>query len=191
MVRIRRHVRVTVLCFFAVRNIFVGLISPLCFSVQVRCEVRRGGQHQREISALQRMGSSQKLLQDAATEPHQVNRHVAAFIIQYARRVLYVFVLALSHRRSNHCLLSQEVLRGEDRHLLCLVGFLHNNAGSGCCRGSGMFHLWIQDSRYQHLEVHFLGDITLRVMCWRCPCVIMSVLTAAKRCVTLPLEDRW
>lgn len=50
----------------------------------------------------------------------------------------------------------QEVLWGEDWHLLCLVGFLHNNARSGSCCGTGLFHLWIQDSRNQHVEVHSL-----------------------------------
>lgn len=49
--------------------------------------------------------------------------------------------------------LSQEVLRGEDRHLLRLAGILHDDAGSGGCGGTGLFHLWIQDSGNQHVEV--------------------------------------
>lgn len=47
----------------------------------------------------------------------------------------------------------QEVLWGEDWDLLCLVGFLHNHAHSGSCCWTGMFHLWLQDSRNQHVEV--------------------------------------
>lgn len=39
--------------------------------------------------------------------------------------------------------LLQKVLRREDRHLLRLVGFLHCDAGCGCCRGTGLLHLRI------------------------------------------------
>lgn len=46
---------------------------------------------------------------------------------------------SLKHESS----LSQEVLRGEDRHLLRLAGILHDNAGSGGCGRARLFHLWI------------------------------------------------
>lgn len=53
----------------------------------------------------------------------------------------------------------QEVLRREDRHLLRLVGLLHHHAHAGGRGGPGLFHLWIQDSGDQHVEVEAQGSL--------------------------------
>lgn len=47
----------------------------------------------------------------------------------------------------------QEVLRGEDRDLLCLAGLLHGDAVLCCCHGPYMFHLWSSQLRRQRIEV--------------------------------------
>ncbi len=54
----------------------------------------------------------------------------------------------------NMFLCFQEVLRWEDRHIFRLVGFLHNHVDSGRCGRTRLFHIWIQDQREQHVEVH-------------------------------------
>lgn len=116
-------------------------------SVPVQRAVRGPRLPQREVPALPGVGSPQELLQDAAARPHQVT---AAPRGEGRGR----------QRRSElRCCrgVPQEVLRGEDRHLLRLAGLLHHHAGAGRHRGPGMLHLRIQESGDQHLEVRAGG----------------------------------
>lgn len=60
----------------------------------------------------------------------------------------------------------QKVLWGEDRHLLRLAGFLHQDAGFCFCGGTGLFLLWIPHSRKKHMEVFQISDL------WDVCCVL-------------------
>lgn len=51
------------------------------------------------------------------------------------------------------CFCLQEILRREDRHLFCVAGVLHSDAGPGSSRGPGLLSLWIRESKQLHLEV--------------------------------------
>lgn len=95
------------------------------------------------------MGSSQKLLQDPTAGPHTVN------LFSVHKKLSSLFVqekLVVIINNSNY-FYRQELLRGEDWHLLCLVGFLHENAHLGCCCWDRLFHLRVLYPGHQHLEV--------------------------------------
>ena len=64
-----------------------------------------------------------------------------------------------------HIIRPQKILRREDWYLFCLAGFLHHDAGAGCCRGSGLLHIRLQHPGGQHLEV-LLPGTGLCVLFW-------------------------
>lgn len=55
----------------------------------------------------------------------------------------------------------QEVFRREDRHLFCLVGFLHIHVVPRCCSRPRLFHIRIQNQREQHMEVQHSHNMML------------------------------
>lgn len=85
------------------------------------------------LQPVQELGPISLLLQRAASEPHQVTTRRTAHTVAWCCQ---------RSRMKGNILWLQEVLRGEDRHLLRLAGILHWDAVLCSPHGCHMFHLW-------------------------------------------------
>lgn len=94
--------------------------------------------------------------------------------------------------------LQQEVLRGEDRCLFCMAGFLHWDAVLCCNSRDNLFHLWVPHLRWQRVEVSFTKNTNLFCWSFRCHrinrcyfyCYCFSFLPTVKKSVARKSEAK-